>query len=434
MIFLKLLLLLSTQVGASSLSPFLPRCPQAAAFLHRGYPAVPEGNVRFLARSTVNRVRLKQGASLSTPLPLSPLAASSQSFISEQSSYLLPAVKLVGEHNPSLEPILCALRKVPYFRFYSVDVLGSCEHLPQESIECYTESCEIYPVEPEDVPPEMMQIDGAEYEFELDGWARWDMPTEDYYDTLEFPEEYTGYDGSDVWHFIHDKICFNLPDDGRTWQSDFNKAVSGLHTMISAQVVRGIEKKQIADPDDDDVKHLNVRAEFDRRLGPGGTTPQALENLYFTYMLLLAAVTKARGRLLADSGPGKIDSESHDGIREALANPLFSNNDGDDSPVWAASHRLHDHAVEGGVENLWSARQRTRDLMRIMNCVQCNKCRLHGKIGAEGLSTALQILLGRAGDGEDPDRIHRVEIAALITTLGKFSTTIEYCSKMLKEP
>ena len=39
---------------------------------------------------------------------------------------------------------------------------------------------------------------------------------------------------------------------------------------------------------------------------------------------------------------------------------------------------------------VWKVRLRTRDLLRIMNCVQCNLCRLHGKVLACGLASALQ--------------------------------------------
>lgn len=67
-------------------------------------------------------------------------------------------------------------------------MLGSCEYMPQELFECYSQSCEIYPVDEDEVPGDIMAKDSEEHEFELDGWARWDMPSEDYYDTDQFPE------------------------------------------------------------------------------------------------------------------------------------------------------------------------------------------------------------------------------------------------------
>lgn len=40
------------------------------------------------------------------------------------------------------------------------------------------------------MPDPIREADLNEHEFELDGWARWDMPSDDYYDTEEFPESY----------------------------------------------------------------------------------------------------------------------------------------------------------------------------------------------------------------------------------------------------
>jgi len=255
------------------------------------------------------------------------------------------------------------------------------------------------------------------------------MPSEDYYDTQAFPESYTGYDGSEIWNFIHQRICFDgYGYDDNHWKADFNKAVSGLHTMISAQVVRGIRTKiENGEEFKEDEIWRDPEAEYRRRLGPEGETPLAIENLYFCYMLLLTAVRKARPRLLQDCDSGKIDQQAAADLRPVLESPLL------DSPaVEVASQKLHDHAVKDAdsVGALWEARMRSRELLRIMNCVQCNKCRLHGKISVMGLSTALQILVGRTGEGGDVTRVHRVELAALMTTLHKCSTAINFVQGM----
>lgn len=302
--------------------------------------------------------------------------------------------------------------------------------MPQQLFECYSETCEIYPIDEEDVPVDIQAVDMDEHDFELDGWARWDMPSEDYYDIGQFPEEFTGYDGSEIWQFIHERIAFH--DDSVTdeynddnWKADFNKAVSGLHSSISAQIVKGIEKKvENKEEFDEDCEWTDPKVEFDRRLGEKGETPEAMENLYFTYMLLLSAVKVARERLMEDCESGKIDEEAAAPLKIVLESAIF-----DDDNISVASKKLHIHAVKD-TPILWEARLRTRDLYRIMNCVQCNKCRLHGKIGAMGLSTAFQLLLGRSGEGGDVKRVHRVELAALMTTLSKFSTAVNFCNKM----
>lgn len=339
---------------------------------------------------------------------------------------LKPGILAIDSMNSDFQRTLEDLRHYPYFRLYSCDMLGSCEYMPQELFECYSQSCEIYPIDEEDIPSDIMEVDAIEHAFELDGWARWDMPSEDYYDTDQFPEEYTGYDGSLVWKFIHERICFNVQEDDDDWKADFNKAVSGLHSMISAQIIKGIEEK-IAEGDEE-VASMDPMEEFNRRLSLDGETPHALENLYFGYMLLLTAVSKARQRILSDCENDRIHSSEAALLQEIVSSPIL-----DDESVSVASHKLHDHAVkdECSVTALWEARMRSRELMRIMNCVQCNKCRLHGKISVLGLSTALQVLLGRSGEGGDPNRIHRVELAAMLTTLSKFSNAIEYCNNMM---
>lgn len=268
-----------------------------------------------------------------------------------------------------------------------------------------------------------------EHDFDLDGWGRWDMPSEDYYDTKAFPEGYTGYDGTLVWNFIHNRICFSDFDyDDDHWKADYNKAVSGLHSSVSAHVIRGIQKK-IDDGESFAENEIwrDPQKEFVRRLSPSGETPLAVENLYFYFMLLLTAASKAKRRLLSDCASGKIDADTATELKAVLSSPLL-----DEPSVSVAFDKLHDHALNTS-SDLWEARMRTRELVRIMNCVQCNKCRLHGKIATLGLSTALQILVGRTGDGEDPDRVHRVELAALMTSLHKASRAVDFCQSMMTE-
>ena len=281
------------------------------------------------------------------------------------------------------------------------------------------------------MPENIRVVDREECEFELDGWARWDMPSEDYYDIQEYAEGYTGYDGSDVWNFIHDRICFDgFEHSDDHWKADFNKAVSGLHSMISAQVIRGIQERIDSGGNFDSVEiWTDPRTEFNRRLSTTGEVPLAMENLYFLFMLLLAAVAKSRDRLLQDCNNGRIEQNVANDLRAVLDCQLFG-----ETAIGVASSKLQSHATKDSdsVGALWDARMRTRQLSRIMNCVQCNKCRLHGKISTMGVSTALQLLVGKKGQGEDPKLIHRVELATLMTTLHKCSRAIQYCQIMLQ--
>ncbi|GMI00912.1 hypothetical protein TrVE_jg7299 [Triparma verrucosa] len=349
-------------------------------------------------------------------------AYSTSDVISED--YLKPGVEYISNTvNPSLLPALTSLlTSSPNFRLYSVDMLASCEYLPQELTECVSESCEVYPIDEDEVPHNVIKIDASQWQFDLDGWARWDMPTDDYYDTQDVPEAYTSYDGSVVWNFIHEKIAFkpNTFECG-SWRRDFNNAISGLHSSISCHILMSMEEK--IEGGEEDVEGLVFKDEFDRRLG----TKDHVENLYFTYMLLLGAVREARHRLLEDC---ESDFDGADELRSVLSMKMW-----DSDVIDCAAAEMRKHGTKED-DTFWKARMRTRELMRIMNCVQCNKCRLHGKIGVLGLSTALQILLGKSGTGVDSkviNKLHRVELAALLTTTGKCGRAVMYYERKIKE-
>ena len=71
---------------------------------------------------------------------------------------LAACITAIDSAMPTLSPLLSELRSLPYFRLYSCDMLASCEYLPQELFECYTESCEIYPVDDDEVPEGKFRI------------------------------------------------------------------------------------------------------------------------------------------------------------------------------------------------------------------------------------------------------------------------------------
>lgn len=64
---------------------------------------------------------------------------------------MLPGIQAINTANTGLLEKLEQLKQNPYFRLYSVDILASCEYLPQELFECYSETCEIYPVDEDEV-------------------------------------------------------------------------------------------------------------------------------------------------------------------------------------------------------------------------------------------------------------------------------------------
>ena len=66
------------------------------------------------------------------------------------------------------------------------------------------------------------------------------------------------------------------------------------------------------------------------------------------------------------------------------------------------------------------------NITEILNCVTCERCRLHGKLQFAGVGAAIKLIL----NNEEPD-LSRNEIIALINLLIKLSNSIAHYQEML---
>ena len=64
---------------------------------------------------------------------------------------LMPGMAAIDEINDVIEQQMENIQDSPYFRLFCVDILASCEYMPQELFECYSETCEVYPVDDDEV-------------------------------------------------------------------------------------------------------------------------------------------------------------------------------------------------------------------------------------------------------------------------------------------
>lgn len=318
---------------------------------------------------------------------------------------LIAGMAACRAQNAKVVPLLRQLQQHDFFACFPVDLLGSCSYMPTEEVPCELDRCEVEPTE--DVPQSLAERDFDEYEFELDSWGRWDQPSDftEYYDLRVVPERNTGYDGRRVWRFIHQKICFqrelDFPENG--WKRDYNRLISGMHAAVDGQIIADIGTTEYG------------LTEYRRRLRD---EPGSIENLYFAYMLTLCALRECRERLCKCNYLG--DGRDIRPVMESLTSSLLLNC----GPVLRAAQSSRQHAVEPNAM-IWKMRLRTRDLLRVMNCVQCNLCRLHGKVMAMGLASAMQVLLGKGGQGDDPLLLTRVQLGALVATAAKLGVACQ---------
>ena len=84
--------------------------------------------------------------------------ATLNSAISWSNGELQPGISSIDAANPGLYDKLSRLRDNAYFKLFSVDILASCEYMPQELFECYSETCEIYPVDEDEVRQKKTEV------------------------------------------------------------------------------------------------------------------------------------------------------------------------------------------------------------------------------------------------------------------------------------
>jgi len=329
--------------------------------------------------------------------------------------------------------LLSEARELPFFSLFSIDMLANCAYLDDPPEECEFDACEIVPVEP---PPAALQTrDASEMRFELDAWARTDPPSSDYYDLNEYPETYTAFNGSHVWDFIYSKLCFGSPAlvDDDDWRNVFDRAASGLHSSISCHVAENFPSGDDDEENDDD---LGVQAEFDRRLGDH---PYRIANMHFAFALVLAAVREAKSSLLTfdyavdDASASRRTAE----VAHRIANQaIFADEDlallaatlrevgATANECVLSSNEDNDFLEESGI---WQMRQRSRAMERLMDCVACGVCRLHGKVAWFGIATAFKLIYA----DRRTNKLSRVEAAALVVALDKLASSARFAQDML---
>lgn len=205
------------------------------------------------------------------------------------------------------------------------------------------------------------------------------------------------------------------------------RLLSGMHASISSHIANSYPVGQV-DPSIDihassngALIGANVTVFQDRV----GRHPDRLNNMYFAFVFLLRAVNKARDTLrVYDYGTGNVTEDTAlrrimSGVLESpLVTSCSSTASFDESTMFA---------TPAGRSLRTQLRGAFRNISRIMDCVGCEKCKLHGKLQILGLGTALKILFN---EDESALRLERNEVMALLVTLSKLSHSLRIAQQM----
>ncbi|KAL2476483.1 Endoplasmic reticulum oxidoreductin-1 [Abeliophyllum distichum] len=353
-----------------------------------------------------------------------------------------------------LHPLLQELVTTPFFRYFKVKLWCDCPFWPDDGM-CKLRDCSVCEC-PENEFPELFKkpmkhglpsddlkcqegkpqatVDRTLDSKAFRGWIEVDNPwtnddetenDEMTYINLQLnPERYTGYSGPSarrIWDAIYSENCPKYAF-GEICQEKkiLYKLISGLHSSISIHIA--------SDYLLDETTNLwgrNLELANDRVL----QYPDRVGNLYFTFLFVLRAVTKATNYLEQaeyNTGNTEEDLKAQSLIRQLLYNPKLQAAcplPFDEAKLWKG---------QSGPELKQEIQKNFRNISAIMDCVGCEKCRLWGKLQVLGLGTALKILFSVDSQNypNQPLQLQRNEVIALVNLLNRLSESVKFVQEI----
>ncbi|XP_078441795.1 endoplasmic reticulum oxidoreductin-1-like isoform X1 [Wolffia australiana] len=352
-----------------------------------------------------------------------------------------------------LHRILQKLVATPFFRYFKVKLWCDCPFWPDDGM-CRLRDCSVCECPegefPESFkkptsglsPDDIMCQEGkpqAAVDRTIDakvfrGWKVVDNPwtNDDETDNAEMtyvnlqlnPERYTGYSGPSarrIWDAIYTENCPKYPS-GETCPEKkvLYKLISGLHSSISVHIAADYLLDETKDQWGPNLDLLH-----DRVL----KHPERVRNMYFTFLFVLRAVTKAKDYLEQaeyDTGNSVEDLRTQSLVKELLYNPSLQAAcplPFDEAKLWQG---------QSGPELMQQIQKQFRNISAIMDCIGCEKCRLWGKLQVLGLGTALKILFSVDGQTHSNHQLQlqRNEVIALVNLLNRLSESVKFVKDM----
>lgn len=385
------------------------------------------------------------------------------SYLSRNSLYLsLEEFEIVGQVeelkidfkdleiiNQKLNPLLDGIRRSTFFRIFKVNLDSECNFWTQNMI-CNFSTCSICQCNEEEVPLPWKQDSVSDtvnkelkedyfksltekYNYSSNHWiveSELDNINGIYVNLLKNPETWTGYMGQEIWKAIYMENCFvGSMDNMCTEEKIFYKVVSGLHSNINLHLSHNFldtdQKKnelynidQVTDTYSELNYYVNAPLAKERVI----SHPDRINNLFFLYSLVHKTLEKAEATLTNfqyQTG----NTEEDELLRKNITNfyETFHRID--------SSNKVNSQVGENdllkkfvGYNRIDELKMRFRNISSIIDCVGCQKCKLHGKLQIYGLASMMKILF----DKNDIVKLKRNELIAFVNLASKINRSVSY--------
>ena len=341
--------------------------------------------------------------------------------------------KTLDQVNSEILPIINQLTSSKFFRYHKTNLNKKCQFWPDDG-KCLRKDCS---VEVSDIitPPEWddsfsdvdlsnshlfpfskcdyHQSDFCVFDDELSNYGV-------YVDLLANPERFTGYEGeasNRIWQAIYNDNCFKNDNSALTGElclekRVYHRVISGLHSSISTHICKEYYTAEKG-------WHSDVECFVERV----GKHPDRLENMYFVYSLVLAAIRKLSPYLLKYDFCS-LENETldiHNLIEKFVKVASSCTKTFDESVLFTNNPSLKKEFM-----------MKFRNVSRIMDCVSCEKCKLWGKLQVGGIGVALKVLFS-FGKNWKTFKLTRGEIVKLLNGFGRLVESLEAREKFRLE-
>lgn len=254
-------------------------------------------------------------------------------------------------------------------------------------------------------------------------------------DLMLNPERNTGYNGTHIWRAIYEENCIGvdrIKDQPMCYEERvLYRLLSGLHTSTTLSIAKNYyppNKRKGRENWEPNPKYFYDQFH---------ENPEYIRNLHFSYLVLLRALKKASPVLSKyEIHTGNIveDETATVLLRRLLESSILTScvnvfHAFDESLMFKPSNIVSVNGKEFDdpftkKEEIVALQQNFKgvfhNISSILDCVQCQQCKLHGKMSMLGYGTALKILFTSKEELIEGS-LSKNEVVAFINTIAKMS-------------
>lgn len=234
------------------------------------------------------------------------------------------------------------------------------------------------------------------------------------------PERNTFYNGTHIWKAIYDENCLST-EDSCLEERVLYRLLSGMHTSTTLSIAKSYH------PPSKRKNRTEWEANPQYFMSQFHEHPDHIRNLHFSYVVLLRAIKKA-SEYLYDynfASGNMMEDKASSILLKRLLDTTILRSCSDVFSAFDETTMFQTGEEDGDNESNMILRQNFKgvfhNISSILDCVQCQQCKLHGKLTMLGYGTALKILFVKSLDNLV---LEANEVVALINSAARLSENL----------